>query len=419
MKYPLFILISLLSGCIEWDQDQSDSNSVQLINFRSATELSYKTTSSDWIKIEDDPDDIFEFKTEGDKKYQVSIDCPFNEYEKKRLYLLDSNNFPQLDLSCDAMLNSRITIDEVPDNVISYELYTPYSLDTFIFFPCIACFILGGSEVVSTMRRIDKDKEIEVMGEVCFETDTCQMFYRKELSNYIFDTDFIDLNDKNFLYDFPVIEDNEYKSSDDYLYSGNYFSNYVSSNKKIFPLTNNGRNFGVPTEIRSKNDGYLHSLLSSNNPFTLFSSSYLIFYASAYSNYSGIRVQGEETIEIPEVQLNPTFIRSDSEDEKDSISFNEFMATEFKTNYYSLIIKNHQLFIANSYAENNHFTIELPEKVTHNESEDSTFFSIFYQLHVNGIVTKNVDGSHIMKPVLSIQDSSYHDIFNTPQNENE
>jgi hypothetical protein len=258
-----------------------------------------------------------------------------------------------------------------------------------------------------------------VMGEVCFDTDTCQMFYRKELSNYIFDTNFIDLNDKNFLYDFPAIEDNEYKSSDDYLYSGNYFSNYLSSNKKLFPLTNNGKNFGVPIEIRSKNDGYLHSLLSSNNPFTLFSSSYLIFYASAYSNYSGIRVQGEETVEIPEVQLNPTFIRSDSEDEKDSISFNEFIGTEFKTNYYSLVIKNYQLFIANSYAENNHFTIELPEKITHDESEDSTFFSIFYQLHVNGIVTKNVDGSHIMKPVLSIQDSSYHDIFNTPQNENE
>jgi hypothetical protein len=418
MKYPLFIFIFFLSGCI-FDQNKPDSTSVQLTNFRSATELSYKTTNSDWIKIEDDPDDILIFEAEDDKKYQVSIDCPFNEYNKKRLYLLDSKNFPQLDLSCDAMLDSRITIDEVPDNVISYELYTPYSLDTFIFFPCIACFILGDSEVVSTMRRIDKDKEIEVMGEVCFDTDTCQMFYRKELSNYIFDTNFIDLNDKNFLYDFPAIEDNEYKSSDDYLYSGNYFSNYLSSNKKLFPLTNNGKNFGVPIEIRSKNDGYLHSLLSSNNPFTLFSSSYLIFYASAYSNYSGIRVQGEETVEIPEVQLNPTFIRSDSEDEKDSISFNEFIGTEFKTNYYSLVIKNYQLFIANSYAENNHFTIELPEKITHDESEDSTFFSIFYQLHVNGIVTKNVDGSHIMKPVLSIQDSSYHDIFNTPQNENE
>ena len=86
MKYSLFIFIFFLSGCI-FDQNKSDSTSVQLTNFRSATALSYKTTNTDWIKVEDDPDDILIFEAEDDKKYQVSIDCPFNEYNKKRLYL--------------------------------------------------------------------------------------------------------------------------------------------------------------------------------------------------------------------------------------------------------------------------------------------------------------------------------------------
>ena len=348
MKYSLFILIILISGCI-FDQNKTDSNSVQLTNFRSATELSYKTTNSDWIKIEDDPDDILVFKTEDDKKYQVSIDCPFNEYERKRLYLLDSVNFSQLDLSCDAKFDGPITVDTVPDNVTSYELYTPYSLETFMFFPCSGlCSFFEALKEISALNRINRDKEIEVMGEVCFDTGICQMYYRKDKSDYIFKTDAIDLNDKNFLYDFPSIKSDEENPyiDDAYLAQAYYLSefanssSYFSANNQVFPLTLNAKNFGIPESIRSKNDGYLYSSFWQEEFGELFSPSYLLFQGSSYSDFPDLRIRGEEAIELPKVELNPKFIRSSAEDEKDAITFEAFTESEFNTTFYSLSIQN-------------------------------------------------------------------------------
>jgi hypothetical protein len=425
MKYSLFILILLISGCI-FDQNKTDSNSVQLTNFRSATELSYKTTNSDWVKIEDDPDDVFVFKAEDDKKYQVSIDCPFNEYKQKRLYILDSKNFSQLDLNCDAMLDSRITIDDVPDNVISYELYTPYSLEPFIFTPCFVFCFLNDAVGSLTSNRIDQDKEIEVMGEICFDTDICQMYYRKEKSDYIFNIGSLDLNDKNFLYDFPSIKIDEYNPAPDnyeqaqqYYYSINTTVGYLSSDNKVFPLTINGKNLGVPQEIRSKNDGYLYKSYWQENLIELFSPNYFLFQSSKYSNFPGLKVWGEEAIEFPVAQLQPEFIRSISEEKADAISFNEFIGSEFKTNYYSLVFQNYQIFIANSYAINNTITLDLPEKITHNESYDYSFFTILNQLHINGVLNRKIDGSYKMQPTLSIQDSSYHYLSNTQPTESQ
>lgn len=431
MKYSLFIFIFLLSGCI-LDQEKTDSKSVQLTNFRSAIELSYKTTSSDWIKIEDDPVDIFVFEAEGDNKYQVSIDCPFNEYKKKRLYLLDSKNFPQLDLSCDAMLDGPITIDHIPDNIISYELYTPYSLDTFIFKPCaIFCFLYDAAKDASTLNRIDQDKEIEVMGEVCFDTDICQMYYRKEKSDYIFNAASLDLNDKNFLHDFPSIKidehnpylDNDYQEQEFYLYSLNTASSYFSSDNQVFPLAINGRNLGIPQEIRSNNDGYLYTSYWQEYSNESFSPSYFLFQVSKYSDFPGLKVRGEKAIKFPVAQLQPKFIRSNSQEKADTISFNEFIGSEFKTNYYSLLIQNYQIFIANSHAINNTInntiTLDLPEKVTHDENDDSSYFSIFNPLHINGELTNRINGNHKIFPRLTIQDSSYHDSLNTPQTESQ
>lgn len=428
MKYFLLVFTIFLSGCIELEQDNSDSSSVQLSNFRSATELSYKTTNSEWIKIEDDPDDVFELKTESDKKYQVSIDCPFNEYNSKRLYLLDSKNFSKLDLNCDAMLDNRITIDGVPNNVLSYELYTPYSLEPFIFIPCVAFFCFLYNEVGDslTSNRIDQDKEIEVMGEVCFDTNICQMYYRKEKSDYIFNTGSIDLNDKNFLYDFPSIKIDEYNPAADhyqqaqnYYYSLNTASGYLSSDNKVFPLTINGRNLGIPQEIRSKNDGYLYKSNWQEGYSELFSPSYTLFQSSKYSDFPGLKVWGEEAVEFPIAQVQPRFIRSGSEEKADTISFNEFISSEFKTTYYSLLMNNYQMFIANSYATENIITINLPEKITHDESADLFLLSVFNQLHVNGVLTRKIDGNHKMRPTLSIQDSSYHDVLNPPQTESQ
>jgi hypothetical protein len=427
MKYFLFILFFLLSGCI-LDQDQSDSKSVQLSNFRSATVLSYKTTNSDWIKIEDDPDDIFVFKTENDKKYQVSIDCPFNERKQKRLYLLDSKNFSKLDLNCDAMLDNRITIDDVPNNILSYELYTPYSLEPFIFTPCFAffCFLDNAVKDSLTSNRIDQDNEIEVMGEVCFDTDICQMYYRKEKSDYIFNAGSLDLNDKNFLYDFPSIKIDEYNPTPDnheqaqqYYYSLNTALGYFSSDNKAFPLTTNGYNLGIPQEIRSKNDGYLYKSNWQENQVEIFSPSYSLFQSSKYSDVPGLKIWGEEAIEFPVAQLQPKFIRSNSEEKADAISFNKFIGSEFKATYYSLFITNYQIFIANSYATKNMITINLPEKIMYDESADLFFLSVFNQLHINGVLTRKIDGNHKMQPTLSVQDSSYHYLLNTPQTESQ
>jgi hypothetical protein len=427
MKYSLFILSILISGCI-FDQNKTDSKSVQLTNFRSATELSYKTTNSDWIKIEDDPDDILVFKTEDDKKYQVSIDCPFNEHERKRLYLLDSVNFSQLDLSCDAKIDGPITIDTMPDNVTSYELYTPYSLETFMFFPCSGlCLFYEIPKEISTLNRIDRDKEIEVMGEVCFDTDICQMYYRKEKSDYIFSTASIDLNDKNFLYGFPSIKADEYNPyfDDAYLAQAHYLSefsnslNYFSSNNKIFPLTINAKKFGIPESIRSKNDGYFYSSFWQEKYGELFSPIYLLFQGSSYSDFPDLRIRGEEAIKLPKAQLNPKFLRSSAEDEKDTITFEAFTASEFNTNYYSLSFQNYQIFIARSYAVDKRITFDLPEKITRDESNDVLYFSIINLLHVNGEFTNSINGNHKIRPRLSIQDSSYHDLLNTPQTESQ
>ncbi|OUS34865.1 hypothetical protein A9R00_12340 [Oleispira antarctica] len=427
MKYSLFILFFLLSGCI-FDQNKTDSNSVQLTNFRSATELSYKTTNSDWIKIEDDPDDILVFKTEDDRKYQVSIDCSFNEYKKKRLYLLDSVNFSQLDLNCDAKIEGPITINTMPENVTSYELYTPYSLETFMFFPCQGlCFLFEVPKEISTLNRIDRDKEIEVMGEVCFDTGICQMYYRKEKSDYIFNTDSIDFNDKNFLYDFPSIKADEYNPyfDDVYLAQAYYLSefanssSYFSSNNQVFPLTINAKNFGIPQSIRSKNDGYFYSSFWQEKFGELFSPSYLLFQASTYSDFPDLRIRGKEAIEPQKAQLNPKFLRSSAEDEKDSITFEVFTGSEFNTTYYSLSIQNYQIFIARSYAIDKRITFDLPEKITHDENNDDVYFSIFNLLHVNGEFTNSINGNHKIRPRLSIQDSSYNDLLNTPQTESQ
>lgn len=398
---------------------------MQLTNFRSAIELSYKTSSSDWIKIEDDPDDIFVFEAESDNKYEVSIDCPFNEYKKKRLYLLDSKNFPQLDLSCDAMLGGRITIDDVPKNVISYELHTPYSLDTFKFFPCpFLCSIFFNFDPIAAMRRIDKDNEIEVMGEVCFDTEVCQMYYRKEKSDYIFNADSLDLNDKNFLYDFPSTKIDEYNPDPDYYeqalnyyYSFNTASGYLSSDNKAFPLTMNGRNLGIPQEIRSKNDGYLYKSNWQEDYSEPFPLSYSLLQSSKYSDFPGLKVWGEEAIEFPVAQVQPRFIRSSSEEKADAISFNEFISSDFKTSYYSLLMNNYQIFIANSYATDNIVTIDLPERVAHDESADPSYFSFLNPLHINGELTNKINGNHKIRPRLSIQDSSYRDSSNTAQTE--
>lgn len=426
MKYSLFILFLLLSGCI-FEQNKTDSNSVQLTNFRSAIELSYKTTNSDWIKIEDDPDDILVFKTEDDKKYQVSINCPFNEYEKKRLYLLDSVNFSQLDLSCDAKIDGPITVGVVPDNVTSYELYTPYSLENFMFFPCsVFCFLLEIPKIISTLNRIDRDKEIEVMGEVCFDTDICQMYYRKEKSDYIFNTASIDLNDKNFLYNFTSIKSDEYNPYlDDYLTQNFYSSgvghspSYFSSDNQVYPLTINAKKFGIPQSIRSKNDGYFYSSHWQEAFGETFTPNYLLFQASTYSDFPGLQVLAEEAIVLPKVKLNPKFLRSSAEGEKDAITFEAFIKEEFNTTYYSLSIPNYHLFIARSYAVDKRITFDLPEKITHDESNDSVYFSIYNLLHVNGELTNRINGNHKIRPRLSIQDSSYHDLLNSPQTESQ
>jgi hypothetical protein len=296
---------------------------VQLTNFRSAIELSYKTTSSDWIKIEDDPDDIYVFEAEDDKKYQVSIKCPYNERGRARFYVLDQKNFPQLDLGCDDSLDPKDFAN------LEYSDIDYYSLDaSFTASYLIHPYSHNASERGSIWtlffdkRRIDHEAKNDIVGLLYVQNEFCKFYLQKNVPDIQLELEKLNLLDRNHWYDMPL-----------YIFGvgQNQHISYFQKSGKIYSLGNGCANFDMPSSLRGEGDGYLFAHSSFKEDFypNFFGPSYHYLWTS--SEWYQAKAP---SFDIPDIALNPKIVFS-IETGKVSVSIDKLDIDAFSLSFYS------------------------------------------------------------------------------------
>jgi hypothetical protein len=351
MKYSLFILFFLLSGCIEFDKDSKSDSTVVLSNFRSASAIYLRVDGSEWLPISDNSD-RYVFSPESET-YEVSIECPFNTYlnkdnetlEQRRLYLLDRKNFPELDLGCDGKLSQDLTTTA---NTTVKSLSIPYNLS--LLSPVLFDSFLSPENSLDILYAnkslFDTDENIEIMGVICQKSLICELYYRQELSYT--EQWFMDINieDKNYLYNMPL-----------HSLSKNYPDyktlNYITSDRKVFPLHGAFKHFGIPNELRNGNDGFLIFGQGSQDGNFLFDIFVPIYYI--YWTTKEWWLHDAPDITIPNWVADTTSTYDVDLDITIGLSFKPLINNELENKYYLASIKGQEIFVSNLYAiKNNH-----------------------------------------------------------------
>jgi len=393
MKYsfpPFLILSIVLTGCIELENDKSDSRTVTLKNFRSATELSYKTTDTDWFFLEANDKDVFTFKTASDRKYQVSIDCPFNDKGLSRLYYLDQQTFSDLDLGCDQVLSKDVFSDLLQPEIYSYSLDASYKAN-YLVHPSSEHTDFGSSNYWSLFnkkRRIDREDPADIVGTVHIENEHCNYYLKKKVENI--ETADKNLLDREYLYEMPL-----YQYDNRFLHLG-----YFTSDKDIYPA---GAciHFDIPREIRSNDDGYffVHSSRKSTDLLPFWGPFHHIIWTQ--KDWYDDQIPD---VEIPEIDLNP-ILRSNGDSGVVSISFDSTDTAELEVKFYSFIAAEKEIFVSNLYKNDGKFNLLLPQ---HQVSYPNTFEERIRSMVVNGYSSKLGKAINSHNTNIMIEDSTYY-----------
>lgn len=393
MKHSLatFLFLSIiLSGCVELENDKSDSRTVTLKNFRSATELSYKTTDTDWVFLEANDKDVFTFKTASDRKYQVSIDCPFNDKGLSRLYYLDQQTFSDLDLGCDQVLSKDVFSNLLQPEIYSYSLDASYKAN-YLVHPSSEHTDFGSSNYWSLFnkkRRIDREDPADIVGTVHIENEHCNYYLKKKVENI--ETADKNLLDRDYLYEMPL-----YQYDNQFLYLG-----YFTSDRDIYPA-GSCIHFDIPSEIRSYNDGYffVHSSKISSDLIYGWGPSYHLIWTK--ENWYDDQMPD---VEVPHVELNPV-LKADGESGEVSISFDSADTTDLEVKFYSFITADREFFISDLYKDEGKVNLLLPQ---HQISYPNTFEERIRSMVVNGYSSKLGKAINSHNTNIVIEDSTYY-----------
>lgn len=394
-----FCISAVLQGCIDLSEKKSESRTVTLKDFRSAESLSYKTSDLDWIQIENDPDDVYSFETGSDKKYQITIDCPFNSRNKQRHYFLDSRSFPQLNLGCDGVLNAQVELSDnsvIPDNLRSYDLQIGESTEYLIYYPCQILCIDNNALQENKRIRVDADSDIRVLGQICFKDGFCTAYSGNFSYTDLIQPVNLDLSDQNFHYG------ESYATGS---ITGD--AQYISADHKVYNL---GPGI-VPDTLRRKGDGYQLSLghygtVTNPEPTQLLTQILATDISNIPENPFPL-----STTNLPAISLNGTLANSSSEPEnsaiKDMLIFDEYSGNDLIVDFYSYSDEEYDFFISPVYAENGKFSVPLSEPLILGADPDAVnFLMIFFgNLTLNGTLRQKPD-NHLLRPTVSIQDQS-------------
>ena len=313
----------LLTGCIA--EDKNDSLTVTLKNFRSASELSYKTSNTDWVEIEANLNDIFTFETDTDRKYEVSIDCPFNEKGNSRLYFLTQNSFPTLDLGCDKVI-TRDQLESVNSQGTDYNFLDVAFEGSYLLQPTSDYYSWRNellSDVFFNKRRVDQDIPNDLVGVAQLPNEFCKYYFQQNIVDVDQALSALTFRDSTHLLDMPL-----------YSYTGRTFHvplAYHTKDGGIHHLKNGCVNFDIPQSIRAQGDGYLTVY---SRPHKYEASSSIIPHHLIWSDQHWYESNVPE-VEIPEFKLNP-YITLNQQLGRYVLKFNKAQAADFKPNYYSL-----------------------------------------------------------------------------------
>lgn len=403
LKYvSLLCMCTFFSGCIDLDKNNSDSRSVTLKNFRSATELLYKTSDSDWIKIEDDPDDVFEFKTAKDKKYQIQINCPFNWQGKKRYYMLDNETFPNLDLGCDGLLQASVKVTNIPDNIASYQLKVGENSSYRPFIPCgIACLIgvpfnPSGPNTNKNIR-IDTDQIVPILGHVCDISGECRSYKREVSYDELKNEDIINFSDLNHQQNIQV--------------KNIFFSHFITGifiEEREYLLSPEY----TPNDYFRKGDGYFlevtgNQILNNNVTNPLIKLVQYFPHDISESEVSELLGPGD----ISPIYLNSTF-ENKGDSEIVEVVFDRYNGSDLDVIYYSFSPDEFEYFVTDKYSNEDRIRVEISEKFIVDSNQESIDGALILSggLMLSGKL-KSYSGLHLHQPEIVVQDASPFRIF--------
>jgi hypothetical protein len=402
----LTLIFLFLSGCFWFEDNSKHDNTVTLSNFRSATSLHIKYEGLEWQAISNS-NDIFSFIPKSNT-FEVSLTCPFNTSlnnegdirEQQYLYLLDSNNFTQLDLGCDEKLTHKIDIAGDDSESSFHSLAIPYNLDrlTDITYPRNIFSSITPGNIYTEKQAIDADIDREIMGVTCQDSSNCKFYYRQyaESAKNIYSN--VDIYDQNFLYDM-----HPYDLSGSLSIPGGI--NYITSDHRVFPLGSNFRYFDMPAELRSNNDGFLFFITESQMSDYILSPNdpkYSFYWTSTEWWLNEIP---DITVPIWQAQAKISYdyltpIR---------LSFIPLVDNELTTKYYLASMGDKVVFISAEYGQAHKYDVNIAPVIyqpVNTPIERDYEYKFNLPLVVQGEFKKHNTGPANLKPQILIEDST-------------